>query len=120
LFCLTSIFNGDSTQFSWWKSKIYSYIIGIDDELWDVIKDGPVFEVEEEGLVTDRKKLTNIQKKIYKKPHRVRRVMVEALSHAEYMNIGDRSTAKSIFELLCSTYKENQQVKEAKANQLVH
>lgn len=26
-------FNGNATQLSWWKSKMYSYIIGIDDEL---------------------------------------------------------------------------------------
>jgi len=26
-------FKGDVTQFSWWKSKIYSHIIGVDDEL---------------------------------------------------------------------------------------
>jgi hypothetical protein len=50
----------------------------------------------------------------------VRGILVEALPHAEYMKIGDRSTAKSIFESLCSTYEGNQQVKEAKANQLVH
>jgi len=26
-------FNGDATQFSWWKRKICSHIIDIDDEL---------------------------------------------------------------------------------------
>jgi len=26
-------FNGDATHFSWWKSKMYNYIIEIDDEL---------------------------------------------------------------------------------------
>jgi hypothetical protein len=26
-------FNGDSSMFSWWKDRIYSHLIGIDDEL---------------------------------------------------------------------------------------
>jgi len=51
-------FNRDVTQFSWWENKMYSYIIGIDDELWNVIEDGPGFEVEEVGMVIDRKKMT--------------------------------------------------------------
>jgi len=71
-------------------------------------------------MVTDKKKLTATQKKIYKKHHKVRGILVEALSHVEYLKIGDRSTEKAIFESLCSTYERNQQIKEAEANQLVH
>src|SRR4030042_3673362 len=36
------------------------------------------------------------------------------------MRICNKSTAKSIYDSLCSTYEGNQQVKEAKANMLVH
>jgi len=70
-------------------------------------------------MVADRKKLTATQKKIYKKHHKVRGILVEALPHAEYMKIRDKSTAKSVFESLCSTYEGKQQIKEVKANQLV-
>src|SRR4030042_1868694 len=56
------LFNGDAEKFPWWKSKLYSHIIGI----------------------------------------------------------CNKSTAKSIYDSLCSTYEGNQQVKEAKANMLVH
>jgi len=98
-------FNGDATQFFWWKRKMYNYIIEMDDDLRDVIKDRTGFEVEEEGTIAARKKLTAVQKKIYKKHNRVRGILVEALTHSKYMNIGDRSTAKAIFESLCSTYK---------------
>jgi len=52
-------------------------------------------------MVTDGKKLSAIQKKIYKNHHRVRGFLVEALTHDEYMKIGDKSTAKFIFESLC-------------------
>ena len=26
-------FNGDPEEFSWWKTNMYSYIMGLDDEL---------------------------------------------------------------------------------------
>jgi len=28
------MFNGDPDTFSWWKTKMYSYIMGLDEELW--------------------------------------------------------------------------------------
>jgi hypothetical protein len=34
------MFNGDSETFSWWKTKMYSHIMGLDEELWDVLQDG--------------------------------------------------------------------------------
>jgi hypothetical protein len=33
-----SSFSRDATKFSWWKIKMYNYIIGVDDELWDIIE----------------------------------------------------------------------------------
>ncbi|KAK2415005.1 hypothetical protein QL285_037531 [Trifolium repens] len=38
-------FNGDATNFSWWKAKVYSHIIGIDDELCDLVDEGVVFHL---------------------------------------------------------------------------
>ena len=99
---------------------MYSYITSIDDELLDVFEDGPSFEVEEEGMVADRKKLIATQKKVYKKHHILKGILVEALLHGRYMKIRDMSTAKAIFPSLCFTYERNQQVKKAKENQLVH
>jgi hypothetical protein len=45
---------------------MYSHIIGIDDELWDLVEDGVTFsEMDEEGMVnnTTRKLFSNEQKK---------------------------------------------------------
>lgn len=39
-------FSGDSTKFEWWKGKMYTHIIGIDDELCDIIEDGINIEVD--------------------------------------------------------------------------
>ena len=102
------VFSGDSTEFEWWKSKMYTYIIGLDDELWDILEDGIDIVVDNVGMVADRKTLTPAQKKIYRKHHRVRGILVDALPHTEYLKIINKSTAKTIFESLCSTYQGNQ------------
>jgi hypothetical protein len=33
-------YNGDPDTFSWWETKTYSFNMGLDDELWDVLEDG--------------------------------------------------------------------------------
>src|SRR4030067_1028231 len=112
-------FTGEAEKFPWWKSKLYSHIIGIDDELWNIIGDGIYIEVDDEGKCADRKKLIDEQKKVYKKHHRVRGIMCDAIPHEEFVKICNKSTAKTIFESLCSSYERNQQVREAKGNILV-
>lgn len=76
--------------------------------------------MDEEGIVADKRRLTVTQKKMYKNQHRVCGTQVDALPHAVYMKIVDKSTVKSIYVSLFSTYEGNQQVKEAMANPLVH
>ena len=95
---------------------MYTRIIGLYDELWE---DGTNFEVDGVGMVTNRNNLTPAQKKVYIRYHRVRVILVESLPYSDYIKIIDKSTAKTIFESLCSTYEGNQQAKEAKANILV-
>ncbi|KAK2382688.1 hypothetical protein QL285_070205 [Trifolium repens] len=54
-------FNGDSSLFSWWKDRIYSHLIGIDDELWDLVEVGVSFQgLDERGKlsVEERMKFT--------------------------------------------------------------
>ena len=36
------MFNGDPEMFSWWKTKMYSHIMGMDDELWDILEESVV------------------------------------------------------------------------------
>jgi len=31
-------FNGDPEEFSSWKTNFYSYVMGLDEELWDILK----------------------------------------------------------------------------------
>ena len=52
-------FNGDPETFPWWKTKMYSYIMGLDEELWDVLEDGVGnLVLNEEGAIIDREKHT--------------------------------------------------------------
>ena len=50
------MFNGDPEMFSWLKTKMYSHVIGMDDELWDFLEDGVGnLRLDEEGVALDRK-----------------------------------------------------------------
>jgi len=76
-------FNGDPEVFSWWKTNFYSYIMGLDEELWDILKDGVGdLDLVAEGAVVDRKKHTPAQKRMYKKHHKIRGSLVTAIPRA--------------------------------------
>jgi len=115
------MFNGDPEMFSWWKTKMYSHIMGMDDELWDILEEGVGdLKLDEEGATLDRKAHTTEQKKLYKKHHTIRGILVAALPHKEYLKMSDKSTAKAMFASLCSLYEGNKKVREVKATTLVH
>ncbi|PNY05238.1 serine/threonine protein kinase SRPK1 [Trifolium pratense] len=118
----TPIFNGDAANFEWWKDRIYSHITGIDDELWDIVEEGVNFKnLNETGRlsIADKKLLTPTEKKAYIKHHKVKDIIVGAIKHEEYVRIGDKTSAKSIYDSLCSTYDGNEQVQETKASLLI-
>ena len=96
-------------------------VIGMDDELWDVLEDGVGnLRLDEEGVALDRKAHTAEQKRLYKKHHLIKGILVAALPHREYLKMSDKSTAKPMFTSLCSNYEGNKKVREAKATMLVH
>lgn len=98
------MFSGEAEKFSWWKSKMYSHIMGIDDELWDILEDGFDIPLDEEGRVIDRMKLIDARKKNYRKRDKVSSMIVDVLPHVEYLKLSDKTTAKAMFNYLCSTY----------------
>jgi len=114
-------FNGDPEEFSWWKTNFYSYVMSLDEELWDILEDGVGdLVLDEEGAAIDRKKHTPAPKKLYKKHHTFRGSLVTAIPKAEYMKMSDKSTAKAMFASLCANYEGSKKVREAKALMLVH
>jgi len=98
-------FNGGPGEFSWWKTNFYSYVLGLDEELWDILECGDLV-LDEEGAAINRKKQTPEQKKLYKKHHK--------------MKMSDKSTAKAMFASLCANYEGSKKVREAKTLMLVH
>jgi len=114
-------FNGDPEEFCWWKTNFYSYIMGLDEELLDILEDGVGdLDLDEEGAAVDRKKHTPAQKKMYKKHHKIRGSLVLAIPCAEYTKMSDKSNAKAMFASLCPNYVGSKKVREAKALMLVH
>ncbi|KEH15595.1 hypothetical protein MTR_0758s0030 [Medicago truncatula] len=95
------MFNRDPDTFSWWKTKMYSHIMGLDEELCDVLEDGVGdLVLDEEGTTIDRKKHTTAQKKMHKKHHKIRGILVAALPHKEYFKMSDKSIVKAMFASL--------------------
>jgi len=114
-------FNGDPEEFYWWKTNFYSYVMSLDEEFWDILKDGVGnLDLDEEGAVVDRKKHTPAQKKMYKKHHKIRGSLVLAIHRVEYMKMSDKSTTKAMFSSLCAHYEGSKKVREAKALMLVY
>ena len=72
------------------------HIIGMDEELWDIL---------EEGVALDRKAHTPEQKKLYKKHHLIRGILVAALPHSEYLKMSDKSTTKAMSHLCVQTMR---------------
>ncbi|WJX61931.1 hypothetical protein P8452_46978 [Trifolium repens] len=73
-------FNGDATSYPFWKTKMYSHIIGVDYDLWDMVEEGVTFEnMDGEGVVSyeNRKSFTPDQKKEYKKHRLVKGMMTD-------------------------------------------
>lgn len=56
-------------------------MIGVDDKLWNIIEDCVRFQVNSEGMILGRKSLIDAQKKIYRKHHKLRGILVEVLPH---------------------------------------
>lgn len=73
---------------------MYTHIFGLDDELWDILEDDIDFQVNGVRIVSNRKSLTLDQKKICRKHHRVKGILIDALPHYEYIKTIDKSTAK--------------------------
>ena len=76
-------------------------------------------KLDEEGAALDRKVHPAEQKKLYKKHHTIRGILVAALPHKEYLKMSEKSTAKAMFTSLCSLYEGDKKVREAKSERLI-
>jgi len=100
---------------------MYSHIMRLDDELWDILDDGVGdLALDEEGAAIDRNKHTPAQKKLYKKYHKIRGILVASIPYTKYMKMSDKSTTKEMYASLCANYEGSKMVRETKATMLVH
>ena len=67
-------------------------------------------KLDEEGAALNRKAHTAEQKKLYKKHHTIRGILVAALPHKLYLKMSDKSTTKAMFTSLCVNYEGNNKV----------
>ncbi|MCI31971.1 aspartyl-tRNA synthetase, partial [Trifolium medium] len=62
---------------------MYSHITGIDDKLWDIVEEGMAFKnMNENGRlsIANKKSLSTSDKKIYMKHHKVKDIIVGAIT----------------------------------------
>lgn len=111
------IFDGEN--FNYWKDRIDSFFLGYDADIWDLIVDGYVHPINDEGKKVERKSMTDVQKKEFRNHHKERTILLDAISYAEYEKITSRETAHDIFESLKMTHEGNLQVKETEAMTLI-
>ncbi|MCI09282.1 aspartyl-tRNA synthetase [Trifolium medium] len=81
--------------------------MGIDVDLWDIVEENIQFQnMHADGVISfvNRKALTNEEKELYKKHHKAKSILVNSISYSKYLKISDKSSAKSIWDSLCSTY----------------
>ena len=76
--------------------------------------------LDEEGATIDRRKHTPAQKKLYKKDHKIRGILVASIPRTEYMKMSDKSIANAMFASLYANYEGSKKVREAKALMLAH
>lgn len=86
---------------------MYTHIIGLDDEMWDILEDDNDIPFNGVDMVSDSKTLIPAPKKVYRKYHRVKGILIDDLPHSEYIKIIYKSTVKTIFKSICATYEGN-------------
>ncbi|MCI06170.1 aspartyl-tRNA synthetase, partial [Trifolium medium] len=102
---------------------MYSHIIGIDVDLWDIVEEGVKLQnMDADGIISSvyRKALSDEEKELYRKLHKVKTLLTKFMSQSEYLKISNKSSAKSMWDSLCCTYEGNEHVQEAKVNLVVH
>src|SRR3954469_6538239 len=109
----------DGENFEYWKDRLESYFLCLDGDLCDLLVDGYRHPVIARGVKMSRQEMSDDQKKQFKNHHKLRTILLNAISHAEYEKITNKETAYNIFESLKMTHEGNAQVKEIKALALI-
>ncbi|MCI18953.1 aspartyl-tRNA synthetase, partial [Trifolium medium] len=101
------LFIGESSQFYLWKDEEKNHFLRTNEVLWDIVQNGVNLAINSEGMVEDRKSLTETQKQDYKNHHKAKYMMMQTISQAEFNKLSETSTTKAIYESLCDLYERS-------------
>ncbi|XP_069151990.1 intracellular protein transport protein USO1-like [Solanum lycopersicum] len=116
-------FNGHF--YSWWKVRMYDYLMAEDSELWDVVLDGPFVPTmkEKDGEKTilvpkPRQKYDEANRKKIEKGFKAKTLLVCGIGPDEYNRVSACESAKEIWDCLKTAHEGTEQVKESKIDMI--
>lgn len=111
------IFDGE--KFYYQKHKIEILVLGYDVDLQDLVVDGYIHPVNDEGNTLARSAMCDQHKKDFKNHHKAITILLNVISYMEYEKITNKDSTKSIFDSLRINHEGNAQVKETKVLVLI-
>ncbi|XP_070040322.1 uncharacterized protein [Nicotiana tomentosiformis] len=114
------LFNGQ--YYSWWKSGMRDHIIGEDDELWDIVTNGPLanMDINDKGEEVPKIRVdcTADDLRKWEKNAKVKKLLVCGLGPDEYSRIQGCTTTKEIWDTLQVAHEGTPKVKRSRGTLL--
>jgi hypothetical protein len=113
----------NSSDYSYWKTRMTTYIKAQDYLIWKIIVNGPHVPtkiVEEQEIPKQENEWDENDVKLIELNYKVMNCLYCAFDSKEFDEISSCNSAKEIWERLEVTYEEASQVEESKMSMLVH
>ncbi|CAL1363606.1 unnamed protein product [Linum trigynum] len=107
------VFTG--SNYTAWKKRMKTFLWGVDEDLWIVVRDGPLaMDNEEQGI------WSAAQKKSAQLNQRAMHILQSAMAPDEADKVEHCDSAQEIWNSLESTYEGTSNIKETRIDLLVH
>jgi hypothetical protein len=113
----------NSSDYSYWKTRMTTYIKAQDYLIWKIIVNGPHVPtkiVEEQEIPKQETEWDENDVKLIELNYKAMNCLYCAFDSKEFDEISSCNSAKEIWERLEATYEEASQVEESKMSMLVH
>ncbi|CAL1383860.1 unnamed protein product [Linum trigynum] len=105
----------DGTNYTVWKKRMRIYLRGLDEELWAVVRKGPVpMEDEDEEDWKEEQKISSHL------DSRAMHILFSALCPEERSQVAQCESAKEIWESLQTTHEGTSEVKESRIDVMLN
>ncbi|KAH0691227.1 hypothetical protein KY289_018585 [Solanum tuberosum] len=111
--------------YSWWKTRMHNYLMAEDNEMWDIVLDGPFIPTIElkDGDITKvipktSQEYNELDIKKIEKSYRAKKLLVCGIGAEEYNRISACESTKEIWDCLRTVHEGTEQVKELKVDML--